>query len=140
MHVGAFFVHVGDAVCGVVVLHAGPRQLAAAPLRLAAATRVLRRRLAEHPAIVLRRDAVIVAAAGMLGRLPDRHAVRREFGEAWPEIRIDIALQNFRRGQDMRVGIVDPEPVPHGPSPCLDFYAGPAVIILATRTAVTLSL
>ena len=119
MDVGPFLVHVGDAVGGVVVLHAGARQLAAAPVRLAAAVVGARRRLAENAAVVLRRDAVVVAATGVLGRLPDRHPIGFKLLEAWPKLGIDIALQHLRGGHDMRVGIVDAEPVPHGPSPLL---------------------
>src|SRR5437762_4024240 len=101
MNVGPLIVHIGDPVDGVVVLHPGTRQFAAAPVRLAAAVVLARRRLAEDAPVIFRRNAVIVAAAGMLGRLADWDAIRREFGEPRPEIRVDVALENLSSGQDM---------------------------------------
>src|SRR5690242_931646 len=104
MTVGSFIIHVADAVGGIVVLYAGTRQLAAHPMRVTTGVSYTRRRLAEHPAVLSRRDAVAVfAVPGMLGGDADRSAIRRQLGKAWPEIGIDIALQHLGAWQDMRV-------------------------------------
>ncbi len=121
MDVRPLIVHVLDAVFSLVVLHAGPRQFAAAPVRLAAAVVLARRRLAEDAPIVFRIDPIGLAAAGMLGRLPDRDPVGFEFGKPRPKPGVDIPLQNLGGGHDMRVGIVDPEPVPHRLPPGVRF-------------------
>ena len=124
MDVRPLVVHVLDPVRGMVVLHPGPRQLAAAPLRLPTGVRLARRRLAQHPAIEFGRDAVVVETGGMLGRLPDRHPIGRQLGKARPEARVDIALQDLGGGEDMGIGIVDAEPVFHAPSSLLRAGSG----------------
>ena len=117
MHVGPLVVHVGDAVGGVVVLHAGTRHLRAHPHRVAAAVVGPRRRLAEHPAIELRLDAIAVQCALIFGRLPHRRAVGLQFLEARAEDGIDIALDDFRRRHHMRIGVEYLEAVFHSLSP-----------------------
>jgi hypothetical protein len=117
MHVGPLVVHIGDAVGGVVVLHAGTRHLRAHPHRVAAAVVGPRRRLAENPAIELRFDAISVQYASIFGRLPHRRAVGFQFPEARAEVGIDIALDDFRRRQHMRIGVEYLETVFHSRSP-----------------------
>ena len=93
MHVGPLVVHVGDAVGGIVVLHARTRHFRAHPHRVAAAVVGPRRRLAEHPcdriaagcdSRAMRLDIRPIAASAC-GRAPvpsgaggsrDRHSVQ----------------------------------------------------------------
>src|SRR5271169_894185 len=107
MDVGPLVVHVLDAVLGLIVLHPRPRQLAAAPLRLAAGEGPARRRLPQHPPVEFPAETIVVAtlAAGL--------TVRRQFGEPRPKARIDVSLQNLRGGIDMSIGIVNAQAVLH---------------------------
>src|SRR5205807_2351329 len=70
--VRSLVVHVLDAVFGLVVLHPGPRHLAAHPARLAAGEGLARCALAENPAVVFGADPIVVQALDTADRaLPD---------------------------------------------------------------------
>ena len=120
MDVGAFIVHVLDAVLRLVVLDAGPRPLAAHPLRIPAGEAFARRLLAEDPAIVFGAGAIGVHLAST------RPAVRRQFRQPRAKVRIDILVQDLSGGIDVSVGIIDPEAVFHRFSPWLASWPGPA--------------
>src|SRR5690348_15223485 len=114
MGVGPLVVHVLDAVLGLVVLHTGPRHLAAHPFRLAPGEGGAGRALAEHPPVVFRPDAIIVEPFHTADRsLPDRKPVRRQLAKARPEVRVYIPLQHLGGRVDMRVGIINAKPVSH---------------------------
>ena len=118
MDIGPLVVHVPDAILGLIVLHSRAGHLAAHPSRLAAGERVARRRLAQHPPVILGPDAVIVEFGNAADRaLPDGKPVGRQFGEARPEIRVDIPFQHLGSGVDVRIGIINAEPVSHAASP-----------------------
>ena len=114
MDVGPFVIHVLDAVLGLVVLHAGPRHLAAHPFRLAAGEGLARRALAKNTPVVFRPDAIIVEPFHTAdSSLPDRKPVGRQLAKAPPEVRVDVALQHLSGRVDMRIGIINAKPVSH---------------------------
>src|SRR5215831_17613523 len=112
MRVGAFIVHVPDAVLGLIVLHTGSRLLRSPPVGAPARERLVGARLAEHTTVGLRADPILVGvrrAADLTGRV----AVRRQLGQPRTEARIDVALQDFGGRIDVRISVPRAQAVPH---------------------------
>ena len=121
MDVGAFIVHVHDAVLSLVVLRARARSLAAHPPRVPAGKAFARRLLAEDPPVVLGAGAIRVHLAST------RPAVRCQFRQPRAKVRIDILVQDLGGGIDVSVGVIDPEAIFHRFSPWLASWPGPAL-------------
>ncbi len=113
MDIGPFVVHVRDPVAGLIVLDAGTRHLGSHPPCVTAGERLARRLLAEHPAIELGPDPVIVQLAVAFDRLADRQAIGRQFRQARAKAGVDIALQHLGGRVDVGIGIIDAIAVPH---------------------------
>src|SRR5271170_2284817 len=111
MDVGPLVVHVLDAVLGLIVLHPRPRQLAAAPLRLASSETPARRRLPQHPPVEFPAETVVMATvtAGL--------TISRQLNQARPKTRVDVPLQHLCGRIDMSIGIVDAQTVFHAATP-----------------------
>src|SRR2546426_8668899 len=112
MRVGPLVVHVLDAVLGLVVLHPRSRLLRPPPVGAPPGERLVGARLAENTPVELRADAVLVGVGGA-SDLAGCVSVRRQLGQARPKARIDVPLQNFRGGVDVRIGV----PSTQAPSP-----------------------
>src|SRR5712691_8552865 len=99
MPVGAFDIHVMDAVQRIVVLDAGTGAQPAAPYPAVARTG-LRLGLAQGALVDLLVEAVDVALAAALLARADRGLVGRQLGKARPESRIDIFVEHLGTGVD----------------------------------------
>ena len=118
MRVDTFQVHVGDAVVGLVVLHAGTRLSRPHPHRIAAAVVGARLGLAEDALegdLAIAIDVPPGRTAGSAG--PDRRAECGQLGQPVAEPGIEILVDHLGRRFDMGVGVPDLEPVLHDRPP-----------------------
>jgi len=63
-------------------------------------------RLPEDASVEFRLDPVAVELAPAFGRPPLRNTVGSQIGQAWPKAGINISLQDFRGGVDVRISVV----------------------------------
>src|SRR5260370_671843 len=116
MPVGAFDVHVVDAVGCVVVLDAGAGAQPAAPHPAVARSR-LRLGFTQGALVDLLVEPIDVALAAALFARADRGLVGGELREARPEPRIDVFVEHLGTGVDVRIDVVDAKTVFHAWSP-----------------------
>src|SRR5207244_8116339 len=95
VRVDPFVVHVGDAIRGLIVLHADPGLLAAHPLGAAAREGLVRARVAENAAVELRVNAILMGA-GSSADLVAGDAIRRQLDELGTKARIDVPIEHLR--------------------------------------------
>src|SRR5438477_8131193 len=112
MHFRALGIHIHYSIVGTVIDDTRARPPLAAPHTPVAGAGP-RLRFAQRALVELLVEAIGIAGAAIGAARLDRDAIRREIVEPLSEARIDIALQHIGAGVDMRVGIVDTEPVPH---------------------------
>jgi len=117
--IGAFLVHVLDAVFSLIVLHPGTGVLGAPPGAASAGEGRMRTGLTEDTAVEALLHAVAMALLCALGRPASGHAVGSEFWQPRPKIGIHVLFQDFSQGHDMRIGIADLKPVSHTAPPYL---------------------
>src|SRR3989441_3772958 len=125
MRVGPLVVHVLDAVLGLVVLHPRSRLLRPPPVRASPGERLMGARLAEDTPVELRADAVLMGAGGA-SDLAGSVSVRRQLGQARPEARIDVPVQDFCGRVHVRIGV-----------PRLQ--SGPHALLLRSASAITIT-
>src|SRR6266566_3347558 len=116
MAVGALDIHVMDTVVGAVVLDAGARAQPAAP-HAPVARSGLRLGFAQGALVDLLVETIDMTLAAALFARADRRLVGGEFREPRSETRIDIFVEHFGAGVDVRVDVVDAKSVFHSSPP-----------------------
>src|SRR2546425_10387434 len=112
MRVGPLVVHVLDAVLGLVVLRPRSGLRRPPPVGAPSGERLVGARLAEDTPVELGANAVLMGVGGA-SDLAGSVSVRRQLGQARPKARIDVPLQNFRGGVDVRIGVPSTQAVSH---------------------------
>src|SRR5262249_28248183 len=97
---------------GSIILHPWTRSPAAAPGAASTRERGVQIRLAEDPAVEASMDTILVALRNV-SRWASGNTVGGELHQSRTEGGIDVPLQDFRDGHDVRIDVVHLVAIPH---------------------------